>query len=68
MYIQSNNNVLALKGSGFRRPSSSPLKFAPHKRPSRRTLNNYACFYSETLTKAPQQVWKTLKHFDYPPK
>ena len=34
--------------------------------PSRRTLNNYACFYSETLTKAPQQVWQTLKNFDYP--
>ena len=48
------------------RPSSLPLKFAPHKRPSRRTLNNYACFYCETLTKAPQQVWQTLNKFDYP--
>ena len=43
-HIQSNNNVLTLKGSASARPSSSPLKFAPHKRPSRRTLNNYACF------------------------
>ena len=23
-------------------------------------------FYSETLTKDPQQVWQTLKNFDYP--
>lgn len=53
-------------GLASARPSFSPLKFAPHKRPSQRTLNNYACFYSEILTKAPQQVWQTLKNFDYP--
>ena len=41
-------------------------KLAPLLSASQRTLNNYACFYSEILTKAPQQVWQTLKNFDYP--
>ena len=43
-HIQSNNDSLTLKGLAFARPSSSPLKFAPHECPSRRTLNNYAVF------------------------
>ena len=32
---------LSLKGLAFARPSSLPLKFAPHKRPSRKTLNKF---------------------------
>ena len=58
-HIQSNNNFLTLKGLTFARPSSSPLKFAPHESPSRRTLNNYALFIVK-----PSR--KTLNNFDKP--
>ena len=43
---------------------------SPQVCPSWKTLTKdpqqLCCFYSETLTKAPQQVWQTLKNFDYP--
>ena len=45
---------------------------SPQVCPSWKTLTKnpqqLCCFYSETLTKAPQQVWQTLKNFDYPKK
>ena len=34
---------------------------APHEEPSTTML-----FLCQTLTKDPQQVWQTLKNFDYP--
>ena len=45
------------KGSGF----VQPLKLSPHEEPSKTML-----FFTQTLTKAPQIDWQTLKNFDYP--
>ena len=46
------------------------LKLAPHERPSSQPLTKnpqQLCYFlCQTLTKDPQQVWQTLKNFDYP--
>ena len=46
------------------------LKLAPHERPSTQPLTKnpqQLCYFlCQTLTKDPQQVWQTLKNFDYP--
>ena len=49
---------------------SQTLKLAPHERPSTQPLTKnpqQLCYFlCQTLTKDPQQVWQTLKNFDYP--
>lgn len=49
---------------------SHTLKLAPHERPSSQPLTKnpqQLCYFlCQTLTKDPQQVWQTLKNFDYP--
>ena len=49
---------------------SHTLKLAPHERPSTQPLTKnpqQLCYFlCQTLTKDPQQVWQTLKNFDYP--
>ena len=49
---------------------SHTLKLAPHERPSSQPLTKnpqQLCYFlCQTLTKYPQQVWQTLKNFDYP--
>lgn len=46
------------------------LKLAPHEIPSSQPLTKnpqqLCYFFCQTLTKDPQQVWQTLKNFDYP--
>ena len=49
---------------------SHTLKLAPHESPSSQPLTKnpqQLCYFlCQTLTKDPQQVWQTLKNFDYP--
>ena len=49
---------------------SQTLKLAPHESPSTQPLTKnpqQLCYFlCQTLTKDPQQVWQTLKNFDYP--